>query len=535
LQQLKRAYGPDGSGLLVRMANDGLHSPRQAAVAATFWSEYIHTPTPAYIYGNPLEHTGDDFLNPVLVLAWANTTTMARLLGSESDPNDLWAANDLLLYAHDSNSIDQRCMYISDFRQSDFKFVEEHCTSADYSSRSSYEAYICPSEDGTFTDEPYDYRNRFSIQCDPFPQAGSHSEWHDGLSEVDADADGLRPFSSMYDVGSRKNNVLPAGLGVHGDHYRVTEKSFGQVGKDGSCLRDISVAAHPITKDCLAHNTCEQSNFTRVPGLMDFLQQTQVQFNDAYHTDYAMCWHHNLLDLINTQNDLFHRRTDLFQNWDTSDLDNERKYWGWNEVPIRQFLCTDQGLSGGCDDSTTPLTEPLGIRAGGNKVDSSSLADAYIIMLPLGVKSFKELEAVCSGGAAGPSWCLRKLGDQLQWTATQQSLPVDGASVAFAWQDVRKVSGTAPGTEDTAYSLQLECQEWVIPTSQGDAYNYATKQHGDGSCRLCPADAAGNCMAAPPSPPSPPPPSPGGASQLHISFILLVLTISSVLALLHML
>merc|ERR1712135_111205 len=67
----------------------------------------------------------------------------------------------------------------------------------------------------------------------------------------------------------------------------------------------------------------------------------------AWGADSAACWVNNPRDMINLQNALYAQRQ-IWNNqlvptssWDTGSSAEDRKYWGWNEVPADASFLTD--------------------------------------------------------------------------------------------------------------------------------------------------------------------------------------------------
>lgn len=302
----KGAYRGGGSGVMVR-AEDFEDSSDADVVAATFWSNDIYSPSQFYpTAGNPwFPNNGWDgfssthWMQPdgpagaagpwtYAALGVVVGTGMKGLFPHFADiQKDDWGWG--VFYPTDSNAGDKRCHWWDD-----------------------HQGYDCP------------------------------GGWLDG--------NGFIPTSDQKGAGNYPmGNPAAGGGGGAGCHFDTNRNDIDQ---QDSYEKENLVGTHMC--ECnynLGGNAWGDwvSNFINSGKQKpNFEDRTWLHGGDlapVWAIDTAICWVNNPRDMIQMQNALFWARTSWNNhlipdaNWYSTEASEQRKYWGWNEVPAsKEFI-----------------------------------------------------------------------------------------------------------------------------------------------------------------------------------------------------
>jgi len=289
-----------GKGILVRSPLDGFENDfSKLVVPATFWVNDIFTPTALYpgqgSNGNVMcpsdqgfcdadPNTGDD--GP-----W-NYAQLAIVVGSGmwdlmSDYDNIqsydWGWG--VFYPTDSNAVDKRCRYLE-----------------------SDGGYDCP---GGWIDI----------------NSGSWQKDH------------MNGGSGAYPAGNPYTGGGGGGTGCHTDLSSRIDQNDAYTSSGTSLTRNY---------DC----ECNYEIVNDGDGSLDIWVDTFMStwHGPMYSLDYAACWMNNPRDMIKLQNALWWKRTEWadgsvpwaeYGNGAVGIMDGDRRYWGWNEIPVDRFAVND--------------------------------------------------------------------------------------------------------------------------------------------------------------------------------------------------
>jgi len=391
-----------GKGVLVRTP-DGLSGP--SVLPSTFWSNDITAPSQLYpAAGNPwCPHGSTDGYES---LSWVDCGDAGstgpwdhasvgfvigtKMSGAFPDFDNIqettWGNG--VFYASDSNSVDGRCF---------FSEAEN--------------MYACPggwiAMDGTFTaddgQQGAGYRPVGNPDIDPSLGGGAGCHFDGNSQQID------QPDA------------------VDGDGQNLVQ--------DYSCQCNYQFKTYPNgwgdwVKNWVSYNK-QKSGFE----WRTWFGQAKAP---AWGADSAACWVNNPRDMINLQNALYAQRQ-IWNNqlvptssWDTGSSAEDRKYWGWNEVPADASFLTDP-----TNWDTVFVKLPGDICGSGGSTDTvGCLSDDAKVNLQ------QQLEALIDAGSLVPG------ADQVS------SKP--GSLVLF----VREFRQTG---NDGVWQRQFFCQEWALP------------------------------------------------------------------------
>jgi len=290
-----------GKGILVRSPFDSFeHSgSEQLVVPATFWTNDLFTPTSLYpgngANGNPMcpsdghdcdadPNTGDDGPWNYVQLAIVVGSSMPDLMIDYDNIQDQdWGWG--VFYPTDSNAVDKRCRWLADEN-----------------------AYDCL------------------------------GGWIDGNSGAWTD-DSSRGGTGGYTFGNPYAGMGGGGTGCHTDNHEIDQTNA------------YSATGQNLIQDHDCQCNYEFNDFGNWDQWVDAFLNGWT--GPMYSLDYSACWMNNPRDMIDLQNAIFWRRTDWTDGtfpWahygDGVDLtphnqggfDGDRRYWGWNEVPVDKEL-----------------------------------------------------------------------------------------------------------------------------------------------------------------------------------------------------
>jgi len=291
-----------GKGILVRSPLDGFEKDfSKVVVPATFWVNDLWVPTSLYpgqgSNANPLCPYGDDSDCPsdpatgddgpwnYAQLAVVIGTEMHQLMNEYDDiqkPDWGWG----VFYPTDSNAVDHRCRFVD-----------------------SDNSYDCPN-------------GRIDINS---------GKWSDSSNLG----------SGGYAAGNPYAGGGGGGTGCHFDGQSQIDQNDA-----------LKESGESLTGD--SHCQCNYDIQTGVGGgSWDIWVDTFMKTfsGPMYSLDYAACWMNNPRDMIKLQNAIYWKRTE-WTDPDSSPLsdlghgtdgsrDGDRRYWGWNEVPVDRFLVND--------------------------------------------------------------------------------------------------------------------------------------------------------------------------------------------------
>jgi hypothetical protein len=214
----------------------------------------------------------------------------------------------------------------------------------------------------------------------------------------------------------------------------------------------------------------------------------------SWAMDATICWVNNPRDLIKMQNQLWWNKQSWnnqmvpASNWDAWTVEEIRKYWGWNEIPVDR-----------------------------NVVEDANNWDAVMIKLPA---------AICGDGSMGGDDTAQCLGTQ-----EKQALDEDlgsfvdsgklipgignlgghpGSDVVFAreygqfYSSSTKEGELGSSAQGTNWQRWFYCESITLGKYQIVHMKPSDDPNGNGACYI---DFAGG-------PPSPPPPSPSGSNAI---------------------
>jgi len=281
-----------GTGVLVRSPLDGFENDdSKVSVPATFWTNDLFVPTALYpgngANGNPMcptslfacesdVNTGEDGPWDYAQLAVVIGNNMGTFMPDfDNIQNEDWGWG--VFYPTDSNAVDQRCRWLEDGN-----------------------GYDCI---GGWID-------------------GSTGAWTDHSD---------RGGTGGYTPGNPNAGLGGGGAGCHAAGHEIDQTNA--YSWDGQNL----IQDH----DC----QCNYGWHGSWDGWVDAFMNGW--HGPMYSLDYASCWVNNLRDMIDLQNAIWWRRTDWADGstpWaplgygggvlPASDGDGDRRYWGWNEIPV---------------------------------------------------------------------------------------------------------------------------------------------------------------------------------------------------------
>lgn len=292
-----------GKGVLVRTP-DGIAGP--TVLPATFWSNDIVAPSQFY------PEAGDPFCPHGSTDGWASLdwvdcgdagsggpwdfAVVGYVIGT-SLPNLFYDFDNIqsetwgwgVFYPADSNSVDGRCFYSAD-----------------------YQGYDCPGGwqnlDGSFVSDPdkkgSGYRPAGNPDANSNWGGGSGCHFDRGTSRIDQ--------VDAYDSGG--NNLVE-------DYNCQCNYAFKTSANGWYDWVSTWVAG------------CQQKSGFEWRGWFG------GGLAPSWGGDTAACWVNSIRDMISLQNALYYSRYDWnnqmapISNWGT-DSANDRRYWGWNEVPL---------------------------------------------------------------------------------------------------------------------------------------------------------------------------------------------------------
>jgi len=289
-----------GRGVLVR-APDFFQGDTEV-VPATFWSNDIFTPSPLFpATGDPrCPSSGDGWSDLVMDCSagspWDRATVAVVISSSMSNLMEDWDnIQDAdwgwgVFYPFDSNSADKRCIW-----------------------RDDWGGYDCP---GGFIDG-------------------------DGVFTVDSSKKG----PGSYPAGNPWSGNVDGGGGV-GCHF------------DGGAIDQMDADGMNLVQD--SHCQC---NYAFSDDWNNWVQQWMSQGTQKpgyewrgwfwngkapmWAVDTSICWVNNIRDMIALQNALYGNAETWSNqlmpqsNWGQWESDQDRIYWGWNEIPVTMSAAED--------------------------------------------------------------------------------------------------------------------------------------------------------------------------------------------------
>jgi hypothetical protein len=431
-----------GKGVLIRAVNDGLSGP--LVVPATFIVNDIMPPSTMYpADGNPMcpspngnsgynqgsKCTDDPFARAQVGIVVG--TAMPNLFKDfASIQDDKWGNG--VFYGTDSNSVDQRCFYSEQ-----------------------YDGYDCP---GGWVD-----RKSGKFAANSQKQGAGYRPAGNPIADPNAGG-GAGCHFSVY------NNGIDQFDAYNGNSNIVRSASC-------ECNYDLSGNSWQDWVNQWIEHGQSKPGYEWM-GWFDGGKKKAPNFA----MDIAACWVNNPRSMIGLQNAMW----SLKDNWNNllmpqsvafkdSDPASQRRYWGWNEVPVDA-----------------------------SQVNSPENWDAFLIKLPA---------AACNKGNGQddtidclPSDSLQKLEDSIDWYVSNKLLLLGAANV-----------GKRPGsytvflreyyTGNKQWERQFYCAPWNSPRGKYSvSYNAISANDQYGGCFIDHGTAP---------PPTPAPPGKIGGAPIH--------------------
>jgi len=306
-------YG-GGKGVLIRNINDGLLGDvTKKVVPGSFLTDDIVAASIAYPNGNPFcpttGYNGFQHLKACTDNPWINAVVLAVVGSSmgklfphfdtvQTDPNWGWG----VFYGTDSNSVDQRCRFLS-----------------------SSKGYDCP---GFWID--MHGRSQTCLTC---KGAGGYAAGN--------------PLSST------------GGGGGAGCHVNKAKRAWDQF--DADSQENLVSGYSTGGSDCQCNYNLKGNGWQ--DWVMQWIQHAKAKpgfsweawlgpgkkLAPGFAVDLTACWVNNPRDMIYIQNMMWFHRFEWDNqlmpqsSWDfnANDAASQRRYWGWNEVPVDAKVVND--------------------------------------------------------------------------------------------------------------------------------------------------------------------------------------------------
>jgi len=293
-------YGEScGNKGIIWRTPDGIGSTK--VVPSSLITNDLKAPTLNYPCGDPF--CFNSFYNPVLGVVMKNNMDQLFADFDNFQNKDTYGSG--VFYAHDSNSVDERCRNL----ESESRYDCPQGYSIDYSQ------------------DPY------LVYADPGSQGAGN-----------------------YDAGSPFAGGGGGGAGCHWDKgqspdpYKNGINQFNAYGPDGNLVEDAdcqcNYALQGNNKDWEPWvdqliNGDGENNF---PSYQGYLAENGGAPGTPFVLDWAICWQNNPSDMVGLQNQLYNYADQLDSNlcpqvdWSQIIPDQLRVHWGWNEIPVESAV-----------------------------------------------------------------------------------------------------------------------------------------------------------------------------------------------------
>ena len=289
-----------GQGIVLRNLDDHLVNKHECKVVpGSFWHNDIWPPNQIYPAGTAIMeggNNGTNWVTPTLVVAIAGTELFGRLFSTSNLHDDTWI--DGVWYAHDSNSCDNRALYVpnSDGYDAPYAWIHRKSEQVDYP---------LPDKRGSGHYGP-------GNPTLPKPLGGGGTGVHVRYNYEEAPGKG-KQYVDQIDGTTIGLKLFKDDHACQIDYHKWNPKTVGRNCDIVEAVRGWKSWIEAFTKDAEKRGTPRE----------------------AWVADLAMGWLNNPRPMITLQNALWKYR----ENWcngttQPHNPNSDERYWGWNEIPF---------------------------------------------------------------------------------------------------------------------------------------------------------------------------------------------------------